>query len=158
VVRCTFSPARAWRPAIGARLARTLGVTLLLHTSFLRILRISGIRMQPFGTTADLSMSPSPIAIVTPMLFPVLCLAVTELHLFFGGLLGAHGPSIYFLLMASLLGVVVIPWELFACLSGSLQLRTHRRLRTRVNVLSLLAAGSYVLASLIYASQFTSSA
>jgi GNAT superfamily N-acetyltransferase len=27
VVRCTFSPARAWRPAVGARLARTLGHT-----------------------------------------------------------------------------------------------------------------------------------
>jgi predicted enzyme related to lactoylglutathione lyase len=27
VVRCTFSPARAWRPAAGARLARTLAVT-----------------------------------------------------------------------------------------------------------------------------------
>jgi hypothetical protein len=27
VVRCTFSPARAWRPAVGARLARTLGIT-----------------------------------------------------------------------------------------------------------------------------------
>ena len=26
-VRCTFSPARAWRPAVVARLARTLGVT-----------------------------------------------------------------------------------------------------------------------------------
>jgi TIR domain len=27
VVRCTFSPARAWRPAVVARLARTLGIT-----------------------------------------------------------------------------------------------------------------------------------
>jgi hypothetical protein len=27
VVRCTFSPARAWRPAVVARLARTLGLT-----------------------------------------------------------------------------------------------------------------------------------
>jgi hypothetical protein len=27
VVRGTFSPARAWRPAVGARLARTLGCT-----------------------------------------------------------------------------------------------------------------------------------
>jgi len=27
VVRCTFSPARAWRPAVVAPLARTLGVT-----------------------------------------------------------------------------------------------------------------------------------
>ncbi len=27
MVRCTFSPARAWRPAVGARLARTLGRT-----------------------------------------------------------------------------------------------------------------------------------
>jgi hypothetical protein len=26
VVRCTFSPPRAWRPAVGARLARTLGI------------------------------------------------------------------------------------------------------------------------------------
>ena len=26
MVRCTFSPARAWRPAVGARLARTLAV------------------------------------------------------------------------------------------------------------------------------------
>jgi hypothetical protein len=26
VVRCTFSPVRAWRPAVVARLARTLGV------------------------------------------------------------------------------------------------------------------------------------
>ena len=27
MVRCTFSPARAWRPTVGARLARTLGPT-----------------------------------------------------------------------------------------------------------------------------------
>jgi hypothetical protein len=31
VVRCTFSPARAWRPAVGARLARTLGVMFSAH-------------------------------------------------------------------------------------------------------------------------------
>ncbi len=28
MVRCTFSPARAWRPAVGARLARTLALTI----------------------------------------------------------------------------------------------------------------------------------
>jgi hypothetical protein len=28
VVRCTFSPPRNWRPAVAARLARTLGITL----------------------------------------------------------------------------------------------------------------------------------
>jgi uncharacterized membrane protein YsdA (DUF1294 family)/cold shock CspA family protein len=33
VVRCTFSPTRAWRPAVAARLARTLGLTQ--HTSSL---------------------------------------------------------------------------------------------------------------------------
>jgi hypothetical protein len=31
VVRCTFSPARAWRPAVGAPLARTLGSTNTLY-------------------------------------------------------------------------------------------------------------------------------
>jgi hypothetical protein len=29
VVRCTFSPARAWRPAVGARLSRTLGAGVI---------------------------------------------------------------------------------------------------------------------------------
>ena len=31
MVRSTFSPARAWRPAVVARLARTLGVTTAIH-------------------------------------------------------------------------------------------------------------------------------
>ena len=31
MVRGTFSPARAWRPAVGARLARTLGLTNTPH-------------------------------------------------------------------------------------------------------------------------------
>ena len=34
MVRCTFSPARAWRPAVVARLARTLGVILVAHKYF----------------------------------------------------------------------------------------------------------------------------
>jgi hypothetical protein len=40
VVRCTFSPARAWRPAVVARLARTLGLTntLAMRPRFLRTL------------------------------------------------------------------------------------------------------------------------
>ena len=40
MVRCTFSPARAWRPAVGARLARTLGSAMRLL--FAR--RVSGAR------------------------------------------------------------------------------------------------------------------
>ena len=35
MVRCTFSPARAWRPAVVARLARTLGITNRMSRSLI---------------------------------------------------------------------------------------------------------------------------
>jgi hypothetical protein len=61
VVRCTFSPARAWRPAVGARLARTLGRingTVMTPPLFQRASRLGhifllGERVEVFATQSD---------------------------------------------------------------------------------------------------------
>ena len=54
MVRCTFSPARAWRPAVVARLARTLGVTE--HMS----LPTTTVKYQDLESALDWSSSGGP--------------------------------------------------------------------------------------------------
>ena len=52
MVRCTFSPARAWRPAVVDRLARTLGFTKSTMHQFSRKCGLRREREQPRGAVA----------------------------------------------------------------------------------------------------------
>ena len=52
MVRSTFSPARAWRPAVAARLARTLGI---MNPTLFRLLVIAAIALPVAGVLSDVA-------------------------------------------------------------------------------------------------------
>ena len=84
------------------------------------------------------------------MIFPVTTFLATELYLAAGNVLLAHGPSMYLLVVAAIVGAAVVPWEIVALVWGSLQLRKHPQLRGRLNILALFAAASYVVGSVVW--------
>ena len=52
MVLCTFSPARAWWPAVGDRLARTLGHAKMPRASIAAILNFRTRKLATFGSAA----------------------------------------------------------------------------------------------------------
>ena len=84
------------------------------------------------------------------MFFPVTTFPVLDLYLAGGSMLNVHGSSTYFLISAALVGAIVLPWELTALVWGLLQLHKQPQLRVRLNVLALLAAGTYVVGAVVW--------
>ncbi len=65
MVRCTLSPARAWRPPVGSRLARTLGITrqtCTMHYSQFILCASLLLAIGGCASTTTIKVSPSPQA------------------------------------------------------------------------------------------------
>ena len=84
------------------------------------------------------------------MAFPAFVFLAIELYLASGQVLYAHGSSTYLVLLAGFVGTLAAPWEAFALVRGTFQLRANASLRTLPNVLSLAAAAIYVFAFIVY--------
>jgi hypothetical protein len=100
---------------------------------------------------ASSKLKPTPYSILWPMAFPVGIFLLMQSYLATGGVLYAHGPSMLFLACAVAAGTVVAAWEASAVVRGATQLYRSPRLRTRTNLLALLAASAYVVASVVWA-------
>lgn len=95
-------------------------------------------------------LRPSPAALLWPLLIPSLVFIGTELYLFGGNVLYAHGPSSYVLLLVAGWGLIACIWEVIAIPICAYKLACRPSLRTRVNLLAIVLAALYVIAFMIF--------
>jgi len=93
---------------------------------------------------------PSVKSILLPISLPLLILVPMELYLATGGVLYAHGSSMLLLLIAVSLGVAAFVWELLVVPVAAYRLMKNPTLRSRLNVLTVIAGAIYVIGALVF--------
>ncbi|WP_284620774.1 hypothetical protein [Aquabacterium humicola] len=96
-------------------------------------------------------MKPSALALLWPIVPPVIVMMALELYLLSGEVLYAHGPSMLLLLTTVCWGGLALLWELVAVPLAVRALLRKPSVRSSYNLVAVVAAVAYVIGVFAYA-------